>query len=205
MIKQIGLTGGIGSGKTTVARIFESFGFQVYYADQRAKALYTEDDEVREQVVQAFGSTVYTEKGELDRKHLAGIVFQDKSKLEELNGIVHPATFRDFARWMEALKSGDYAKPFVLKEAAILYESGSDAHLDGVLEVYAPKQVRLERVLKRDGTVLQEVLARMDKQYPESFKLFHADLTIYNDGSHHLIPQVQNAIHHFSKYEFDPN
>ncbi len=198
MIKKIGLTGGIGSGKTTVSRIFGSFGFQVYYADLRAKTLYAEDKELKDQVIRAFGKNIYTVKGEIDRRQLAKIVFQDKSKLELLNKIVHPATFRDFVKWFKVLKSGSYCKPFILKETAILYESGSDVQLDGVIEVYAPKQVRLHRVLKRDGVIPQEVLARMDKQFPESFKLFHSDLTIYNDNSHHLIPQVQNAISFFS-------
>lgn len=199
MIKEIGLTGGIGSGKTTVARIFESFGFSVYFADLRAKALYTEDEEMKASVIDSFGADIYTAAGELDRKKLAGIVFQDRTQLDTLNSIVHPATFRDFDRWMDQLNEGAaYDKPFILKEAAILYESGSHAHLDGVLGVYAPKQTRLERVLQRDGAVREEVLARMDKQYPESFKLFHSDFTIYNDGSHHLIPQVQAAIAHFS-------
>lgn len=198
MIKEIGLTGGIGSGKTTIAGIFETYGFKVYYADLRAKALYQEDADMKAEVISVFGKDIYTPEGDLDRKKLAGIVFQDREKLDTLNKIVHPATLRDFKQWMAELNQGNYNKPFILKEAAILFEAGSHVGLDGVLGVYAPKNTRLARVLKRDGVVRSEVLARMDKQFPESFKLFHSDFTIYSDGNHHLIPQVQSAINYFS-------
>jgi len=197
-MKEIGITGGIGSGKSTVAKIFETFGYLVYYADQRAKDLYLEDQDMKEQVISAFGPAVYTADGQLDRKRLASIVFKDRSQLEILNGIVHPATRRDFQAWLQRIAASGYNKSFVLKEAAILYESGSDQGLDGVLTVYASKNTRLSRVLKRDGAVQDEVLARMDKQFPEQFKLFKADFSIYNDGHHHLIPQVKQAVDFFS-------
>ena len=153
---------------------------------------------MKQQVIDAFGEAVYTPEGVLDRKYLAGIVFQDRSQLETLNSIVHPATLKDFARWLEEVKASSYDKPFILKEAAILFEAGTGTHLDGILTVYAPKKIRLKRVLKRDGATREEVLARMDKQYPSSYKIFHSDFTIYNDGAHHLIPQVQSAISYFT-------
>lgn len=197
-MKEIGITGGIGSGKSTVARIFESFGYLVYYADQRAKDLYLEDEEVKSQVVAAFGADIYTLEGQLDRKKLAHIVFNDRSQLDALNQIVHPATARDFNHWLKEVEATEYEKSFVLKEAAILYESGSHIGLDGVLSVYASKHTRMTRVLKRDGAKKEEVLARMDKQFPEQYKLHHSDYTIFNDGNHLLIPQVKEAIEYFS-------
>ena len=199
-MKEIGLTGGIGSGKTTVARIFETYGFKVYYADLRAKALYQENEALKKEVISLFGPDIYLPDGMLDRKKLAGIIFNDKAKLQALNQLVHPATLRDFDEWIESVKASDYDKPFILKEAAILFEANTGTKLDGILTVYAPKNIRLKRVLARDGAVQEEVLARMDKQFPSVYKLFHADQVIYSDDSHHLIPQVQRAIEYFSSH-----
>ena len=189
-MKEIGLTGGIGSGKTTVAKIFETYGYKVYYADIRAKALYQEDEELKAKVISLFGEDIYQPNGFMDRKKLAGIVFNDRSKLDALNKIVHPATLKDFEQWIASVKSSEYDKPFILKEAAILFEAGTGTKLDGILTVYAPKNIRLRRVLARDGAVPEEVLARMDKQFPSVYKLFHADQVIYSDGTHHLIPKL---------------
>ena len=199
-MKEIGLTGGIGSGKTTVARIFETYGFKVYYADQRAKALYQEDQVLKKEVIALFGSDIYQVDGSLDRKKLAGIVFNDRSQLNALNQLVHPATLKDFDNWIERIKASDYNKPFILKEAAILFEANTGTQLDGILTVYSPKNIRLKRVLARDGAVPEEVLARMDKQFPSVYKLLHSDQVIYSDGSHHLIPQVQRTIEYFSSH-----
>jgi len=196
-IKEIGLTGGIGSGKSYVARQFEALGYQCYYADQRAKALYVENAAMKAQVMALFGAGIYFPDGQLDRKQLGSIVFQDREKLAQLNAIVHPATLRDFEEWRDELVASGYALPFLLKEAAILYEAGSNIGLAGVISVYAPKRIRLGRVVKRDATDLDAVLDRMDKQYPETYKLRHADFIIYNDG-HALAPQIQAAIDFFS-------
>ena len=185
-MKEIGITGGIGSGKSTVARIFESYGFKVYYADARAKALYTEDEEVKAAVKALFGEDIYLVDGKIDRVKLGGIVFNDNSLLKELNAIVHPATGKDFERWLGELENGGYAKPFVLKEAAILYEARAHERLDGVIQVYAPTSIRIGRVCARDGVEPEDVRARM------------ANFVIYNDGEHHLIPQVQEATAYFS-------
>lgn len=196
-LTEIGLTGGIGSGKSTVARIFETLGYQVYYADDRAKALYTEDPAVRKAVEKLFGKDIYTADGTLDRARLAGIVFNDPEQLKALNAIVHPATRRDFATWRSEMAKG-YAKPFLLKEAAILFEAGTAADMEAVISVYAPKSIRLARVCARDGVQPEQVLARMDKQWPEARKLQKADFIIYNDGTHPVIPQVMAAIDFFS-------
>ena len=192
-MKEIGITGGIGSGKSTVARIFEAMGYQVYYADNRAKALYFEDQEVISAVKVTFGEDIYLPNGELDREKLAGIVFNEKAKLSQLNAIVHPAIFRDFDRWKLALAQSGYNKSFLLKEAAILFESGSHLGLDGVIQVYAPKSLRLQRVTARDASQRSQVLARMVHQWPDSQKIRRADFVIYNDGQHEVIPQVMAA------------
>ena len=198
---EVGLTGGIGSGKSTVARIFETLGYLVYYADDRAKALTNVHPTVISQIKNAFGEDIYLENGQLDRKKLAGIVFQDKDKLAVLNGIVHPATRQDFADWLDKIPS-TYAKNFILKEAAILFESGSYQDMEAVISVYAPKSERLKRVLKRDDTAEAQVLARMDNQWAENIKLRKADFVIYNDGSHPIIPQITEAARFFmAKFE----
>lgn len=195
---EVGLTGGIGSGKSTVARIFETLGYRIYYADDRAKALTLENPSVIAQIKKAFGEDMYLENGVLDRKKMAGIVFQDKDRLAVLNGIVHPATRQDFADWMEQIPP-DYDKNFILKEAAILFESGSYQDMEAVISVYAPKSVRLERVLSRDGATPEQVLSRMDNQWPENYKLRKADFVIYNDGSHPIIPQITAAARFFAE------
>lgn len=189
-MKEIGITGGIGSGKSTVARIFESLGYQVYYADTRAKALYYEDQTVINAVKASFGHDIYLPDGQLDRAKLASIVFNDKARLAELNAIVHPATFNDFARWKANLAASDYDKSFLLKEAAILFESGSHQGLDAVIQVYAPKRVRIQRVTRRDTSQRAQVLARMAHQWPDAEKIRRANYVIYNDGNHPVIPQV---------------
>ncbi|MFK7972769.1 MAG: dephospho-CoA kinase [Bacteroidia bacterium] len=191
---QIGITGGIGSGKSTVARIFASLGYAIYYADARAKALMTGDEELVNGVKALLGQASYHEDGSLNRGFVGGQVFGDEKKLEALNALVHPAVARDYRRWVEELVAGGYDKAFALKEAAILYESGSYRDADAVIAVYAPKAVRLQRTMARDGADREAVLARMDKQWPESKKLERADYVIYNDGEHMLIPQVLELV-----------
>lgn len=194
---EIGLTGGIGSGKSTVARIFGTLGYQVYYADDRAKALYREDQEVIDSVSELFGADIFLPDGELDRKRLAGIVFSDREKLAQLNAIVHPATLRDFVRWKENLLQNGYDQPLLFKEAAILFEAGSDRSVQAVISIYAPKSVRLQRVVNRDGTNRRQVLDRMSHQWPDIRKVRRSDFVIYNDGHHAVIPQVLAAEAHF--------
>ncbi|RMG19043.1 MAG: dephospho-CoA kinase [Bacteroidetes bacterium] len=196
-MKKIGVTGGIGSGKSTVCRIFAALGYEVYEADKRAKALMTENPRVRQGVLNLFGREAYLPEGSLNRAYIGSIVFKDAQKLKQLNAIVHPETARDFENWMQALPAG-YDKPFVLKEAAILFESGAYRGVDEVLCVYAPKTLRLKRVCQRDGVSAESVLQRMSKQWPEQQKLLRADFAIYNDEQHALTHQVLAAIRYFS-------
>ncbi len=188
---KVGITGGIGSGKSTVARIFENLGIPVYHADARAKLLMVENKELKAAIRQAFGEKAYTPEGLPDRAFLAGQVFHDKEKLATLNALVHPVVREDGERW-HAAQSG---VPYTLKEAALLYESGSYRDLDLVLVVTAPKALRIRRVMARDGVDEAAVRARMDNQWPEDEKVRRADIVIHNDGKQLLLPQVME-VHH---------
>lgn len=193
----IGITGGIGSGKSFVCRLFEERGYSVYYADQRAKALMVKDETLVAGVKSLFGNEAYLADGSLNRVHVGQIAFSDPEKLQSLNALVHPATGRDYLNWIATIPA-DYQHPFVLKEAAILYESGAYKTSDGVISVYAPKSIRLARVSKRDSATEEGVLQRMDKQWSELEKLKRADFYILNDGKHELAPQIEAAIDFFS-------
>jgi dephospho-CoA kinase len=186
---KIGITGGIGSGKSTVSKIFEILGIPVYYADDRAKDILVRDPELAAQVKQHFGEAVYNADGSLDRKYLGNIVFNNKEKLDLLNSLVHPATIRDADQW--ALQQHT---PYVLKEAALLFETSSFHHLDKIIAVFAPQPLRVHRVMKRDNVTRNEVLARIYKQIDETIKMRLSDFVIYNDEQHMIIPQVL-AIH----------
>ncbi|SEM37261.1 dephospho-CoA kinase [Chitinophaga rupis] len=182
---KIGITGGIGSGKSTVAKIFELLGIPVYYADAAAKDIMNRDPELKAQVQQHFGADVYDSNGQLDRKRLGNIVFNDQEKLQLLNSLVHPATIRDSEQWSLRQKS-----PYVLKEAALLFESESFHYLDKVIGVSAPQPLRILRVMQRDKVSRNEVFARMHKQMDETIKMRLCDYVIYNDEQQMVIPQV---------------
>lgn len=198
MIKEIGLTGGIGSGKSTVARAMMALGYQVYFADERAKSLYDEDLELMSKVKALVGHDVYDKNEKLIRPKLAERIFADQQLLSQINGLVHPAVGQDFRRWMAELPSV-YDKKFILKEAAILYEAGSYKTCHGVLAVYAPISLRLARVGKRDNADQGQVRSRMAHQWPDAKKLLRSDFVIYNDGIHPLTPQIAAAIQHFER------
>ena len=181
---RIGLTGGIGSGKSTVARIFEVLGIPVYKADDEAKRLMTEDVTLRSNIISSFGEASYT-NDILNRKYLSEQVFNDSEKIKLLNSLVHPATLKDAAEWMEKQNA-----PYVIKEAALIFESGSEKMLDYVIGVKAPLALRIERTIKRDNVTSDEVQARIDLQMDEEEKLHLCDYIIVNDEKQMLIPQV---------------
>ncbi|HEY0897995.1 MAG TPA: dephospho-CoA kinase, partial [Sphingobacteriaceae bacterium] len=164
---KIGITGGIGSGKTTVCRIFEVLGIPVFYADAVAKEVMTSDKILVEGVKGAFGDDSYLESGELNRKHLAGIVFNDATELEKLNTLVHPAVFRAFDTWAASVKEA----PYLIKEAALLFESGSYRMCDLNVLVTAPEALKIARVSQRDNISAEEVQQRMNKQFSDEKKL----------------------------------
>jgi dephospho-CoA kinase len=181
---KIGLTGGIGSGKTTVAQIFEVLAIPVYYADQAARDLMNQDPELKKQIVSAFGEETYKE-GKLDRGFLGEMVFADDEKLALLNSFVHPVTFRHASSWMQNQKT-----PYAVKEAALIFEAGLENFFDFVIGVTAPESLRLERVMNRDQSSAENVLQRMSKQMNEDEKMSRCDFVIINDGKQALLPQV---------------
>ena len=184
---KVGITGNIGSGKTTVCKIFEVLGVPVFYADDAAKAVMVTDVELISGIKEAFGVQSYFEDGALNRKHIAGIVFNDNNELSKLNALVHPATFRAFDTWVANIDPGT---PYVLKEAALLFESDSFKMCDRSLLVSAPLNLRLQRVVSRDGVTAAEAKARDARQFTEERKRELADDIILNDDTLLVIPQV---------------
>ena len=185
----LGLTGGIGSGKTTVARFFEALGVAVYYADDNAKRLMAEDKDLVTSIKSLLGQEAYTADGRLNRAFIASRVFSDKELLQQLNQLVHPAVGQDFAKWLQG-QQGSY----VLKEAAILFENGSYQQADKNILVTAPLETRLERVMKRDGATREAVLARIQYQWPDEQKIPLADFVIENIDLEETRKQV-NSLH----------
>lgn len=183
---KIGITGSIGSGKTTVCHIFESLGIPVYYADGRAKWLMVNDPRLVSGVKKEFGEEAYYANGTLNRHYLAQTVFHDAAKLKVLNALVHPIIADDSERWHH----GQEGVPYTLKEAALLFESNNHLKLDKVIAVSCPENIRIQRVIKRDGMTEEEVRARMDKQMPDEEKIARADYIINNDGQTSLVQQV---------------
>lgn len=181
---KVGLTGGIGSGKSTVAKIFEVLSIPVYYADDAAKKIMNTNEELKALLIKNFGEQTY-QNGLLNRSYLASVVFADKEKLELLNSLTHPATIRDADKWIEKQTS-----PYIIKEAALLFESGSNKHLDHVIGVFAPQEIRIKRTMIRDNITREEVLLRMSRQMDEESKMKLCDSIITNDEQTLLIPQV---------------
>ncbi|MDA9066474.1 dephospho-CoA kinase [Flavobacteriales bacterium] len=188
----IGITGGIGSGKSTIAKVFISIGFPVYNSDTRAKELINSNIDVIDSIKQEFGDDIYSSEG-LDRKKMASIVFSDSDKLQKLNSIVHPAVGLDFDKWANSQNTS-----FVLKEAAILFETGIYKSLDKTILVTCPKEERINRVMKRDSATKEAIEARMNSQWSEEKKKELADYIIDNSGEEMVIPQVISLINRLS-------
>ena len=180
----VGLTGGIGSGKTTIAAVFDALGIPVYNADAAAKRLMNEDEMLKAQLLDIFGEGLY-KKNQLDRAFLANIVFGNKEKLAALNNLVHPLTIADAAQWFQKQTS-----PYAIKEAALIFESDSWKDLDAVIGVSAPETVRIQRVMKRDNIDAQQVAARMAQQMDEAQKMSKCDYIITNDDVSLVMPQI---------------
>jgi len=183
---KIGITGNIGSGKTTVSKIFEVLEIPVFYADDAAKKVMVEDPILIDSLKKEFGNESYFDDGSLNRKHIASIVFSNEAELNKLNSIVHPAVFRAFDVWVSAIKNA----PYVIKEAALLFESSSYKMCDYSIMVTAPLDLRINRVIQRDGFSRAEVESRDAKQFSEGKKTQLADFIIHNDDTKLVIPQV---------------
>ena len=187
-MKPIGITGGIGSGKSTIAKVFMSIGYPVYNSDTRAKELINSNEKLINSIKLSFGDDLYNSQG-LDRKKMASIVFNNPEKLELLNSIIHPTVGKDFEKWIDLQNTS-----FILKEAAILFETGIYKSLHKTILVSAPQETRIERVIKRDNTNQEEVLSRMNNQWSEEKKTELADYVIDNSGNKLVIPQVLEII-----------
>jgi dephospho-CoA kinase len=185
MMFQVGLTGGIGSGKSLVCSVLEKLGVPVYYADSQARMLMASDPELIRQIIELFGEEAYL-ANTLNRSYLARRVFGDAEMLSRLNALVHPAVRRDYSEWV--MKQQDV--PYVVEEAAILFESGAHRWLDRTVLVYAPEELRISRVMKRDGVDEELVRQRMRHQMDEEEKRNLADMVIMNDESEMLLPQI---------------
>jgi dephospho-CoA kinase len=184
MALKVGLTGGIGSGKSTVAQIFITLGIPVFFADASAKKVMNENENLKEDIKNLFGDEAYDNEI-LNRKYIANIVFNDPFKLEQLNALVHPATIEMAEKWMQEQRT-----PYVIKEAALLFEAGSASDLDYLIGVYAPEHIRIQRVMQRDSISREEVLLRMSRQIDEKIKMMLCNFVLVNNEQKLLIPQV---------------
>jgi dephospho-CoA kinase len=182
---QIGLTGGIGSGKSTVAKVFELLHVPVYYADDRSKFILQNNPTVHDKLKAIWGDQVFQANGLVDKRALADIVFNNESELHKLNAIMHPLVAEDYAQWLSVQNT-----EYVMKEAAILIESGSYKSYDKIIVVTVPEALAIERVKSRDNVSVEQVKARMSKQMPAQEKIKYADFVIENDGIKMLIPQI---------------
>jgi dephospho-CoA kinase len=188
-VLKVGITGGIGSGKTIICQVFKSLQVPVYNADQRAMTLVETDAEIRYQIIQEFGEKSFTDSG-YNRKFIADIVFNDSTLLGKLNQIIHPAVAKDFNKWAENINA-----PYVIEEAAILFESGANEIIDDVIVVDAPEDLRISRIQKRDGLKEEEIRDRVHNQWPTDKLRVLADWVIENNDNVLVLPQILN-IHH---------
>lgn len=188
MTLKVGITGGIGSGKTTVCKVIEALGYPVYYADVEARKIIETDSDVILAISNLFGNDIYS-SGKLDRQRLASLVFNNKELLAKLNGIAHPAVARHFQVWANSSSSS-----IIFKEAAILFESGLNKLLDKTILVVAPEQVRLQRVIDRDNISVDNVKSRMANQATQDELVKLADYLINNDGKELVLPQLLGII-----------
>ena len=195
---RVGLTGGIGSGKSTVAQIFEVLGIPVFYADDEAKRILNEDEELKQSIIKNFGADSYKD-GLLDRKYIASIVFNDKEKLELLNSLTHPATMRNGEAWMNKQTS-----PYAIHEAALIFEAGVNKRLDYVIGVTAPEALRIKRVIERDNITSEEVKKRIVRQMEENSKMKLCNFVLVNDELQMLMPQVLKLHDEFLKINSSP-
>ncbi len=184
---QVGITGGIGSGKSLVSRIFTCLGVPVYNADRQAKNLMTSDELLIEQIKKEFGALSYRADGSLDSPYLSKATFGHPEKLEKLNLLVHPCVASDYHQWVKDQNDQKY----VLREAALLYEAGIYTSIDKMIVISSTHEIRMKRIMARDPQrTEEEIKAIMKSQWPEEEKIKKADFIIYNDDQHMIIPQV---------------
>ena len=182
----IGLTGGIGSGKSVVSRIFSMLGIPVFDSDAEAKKLYASSPELLQRIKKEISKEVIDQKGNLDKQKLAAAIFSDPEMLRKLNALVHPFVINNFKNWCQA----QTGSPYLIKEAAILFESGTDKGCDKIITVSAPVELRIQRIIQRDKKKKEEIERIIAQQWKEEDKIERADFVILNDESEAVIPQV---------------
>jgi dephospho-CoA kinase len=182
---KVAVTGNIGSGKTSVCRVFESLGVPVFYSDTEAKKLYS-DPEILQKMVEKFGKGILNQCDGLDTKVFASIIFNDRNALSYVNSIIHPQVYRIFSNWCTLHKD----KPWCIMESALVFETGRYKIFDKVILVYAPQEILLKRIAKRDDSSPDDIKKRLDNQTPDKTKLKLADYFIRNDNSELIIPQL---------------
>lgn len=197
---RVGITGGIGAGKTTICKIFQALGISVFNADLRAKRLMTEDPELRNQLIAQFGEATFNEDGSLHRKYLAEKVFINDAALHQLNQLVHPFVLKDYESWLHEIPPA----PYVIREAAILLESGTYHDLDTIIVIDAPEDLRIKRVIQRDKRTEAEVRSIISKQWSMEKKQKFASFIIQNNEKQFLIPQVLR-LHELLKLKSEKN
>ncbi len=181
---KVGITGGIGSGKSTVCQVFRTLGIPVFYADEAARWLMENDAALVAEITALFGAEAYAHKT-LNRPYIAAVAFREPEKLKQLNAITHPATIQYARDWMEQQTTS-----YAIKEAAIFFESGSNKDVDIMIGVYAPASLRIQRAMQRDGATREKIEARMAQQMNEEEKMKLCDFVIINDETVAVIPQV---------------
>ncbi|MCY1722916.1 dephospho-CoA kinase [Prolixibacteraceae bacterium Z1-6] len=191
----VGITGGIGSGKSTVCSVFKLLGAPVFEADIEAKKLVNTSSEIKSGLIDWFGDDIYTKNGTINRQKLAGIIFNDEVQLNKANGLIHPVVRSEFQKWVQKQNA-----PYVVHEAAILFESGFYKMMDYTILVSAPQQIRIDRVTSRDGSTAEQVKERMDKQWTDEQKRKLATIEIKNDNKELILPQIINIDKQLKEY-----
>lgn len=186
---KIGLTGGIGSGKSTIAKIIETLGYPVYISDRRASILINQNQDIRKALTQRFGNNIYLPEGGLDKQQLASIIFNDKNAIREVNHIVHPIVTLDFIDWCEMQK-----KEILFFESAILFEAKLESLFDYIISISTDMETRIKRVIVRDATNREKVIERINNQMPDSDKLAKSDFVIYNNDEDQIVKQILDII-----------
>jgi dephospho-CoA kinase len=195
---KVAVTGNIGSGKTTICRFFALLGIPVFYSDVVAKNLYN-DPVILGMMVEQFGKQILTEANALDTKVFASIIFNDKNALSFVTSIIHPAVFKLFHQWCNSHKN----KPWCIQESALVFETGNDKNFDRIILVYAPEDILIQRVTKRDGSSPEDVANRLNHQIPVEAKLKLAHYQILNDNSQLIIPQLLHIHEELSTHRSD--
>jgi len=182
---KVGITGGIGSGKSIVCEVFKHFGIPVYYADIEANNLIISDKNIKKQLIEHFGKKIYS-RNQLNKSRFSSIIFNDKKALQKVNSIIHPVVRQNFKDWIKKNKD----KKYIIKEAALLFESGTYQDLDEIITISAPEHIKIKRIMKRDKTDKESVQKRIRNQISDTEKIRKSDHVIYNNGSQLILPQI---------------